>query len=112
MSVPRLNRPLILEALDRVADGAGGYVENWLALGTLWAQVDARTGRARAEVGQTLGVTSLRIVVRAAPAGSPARPEPGQRFRDGARVYLIEAVAERDATGAYLTCFAEEEVGS
>ncbi len=51
----------------------------------------------------------LRIVVRAAPEGHPARPEPGQRLVEGARRYRILAVAETDAAGLYLTCFAREE---
>ena len=50
-----------------------------------------------------------RITVRAAPVGAPSRPRPDQRFREGARVFRILAVAERDAVGRYLTCFAEEE---
>jgi head-tail adaptor len=33
------------------------------------------------------------------------------RFRDGGRLYRIEAVQESDATGRWLTCFAVEEVG-
>ena len=37
-------------------------------------------------------------------------PVPQQRFRDGARVYNILAVTERDPDGLYLTCFSREEV--
>jgi hypothetical protein len=33
------------------------------------------------------------------------------RFRDGARLYRIEAVQESDPMGRFLTCFAVEEVG-
>ena len=38
------------------------------------------------------------------------RPVPGQRLRDGARIFAIRAVAERDGDGRYLTCFTQEEV--
>ena len=55
---------------------------------------------------------SYRIVVRAAPMGSDARPRPDQRFREGARVFAIRAVAEEDAAGRYLVCFADEEVAT
>ncbi|MEQ8876919.1 MAG: head-tail adaptor protein [Phycisphaerales bacterium] len=106
----RLNRKLVLEGAERVADGAGGWGESWAALGTLWADVRARTGRdARGEAAK-VSVAPCRIIVRAAPVGAPSRPVPGQRFRDGTRVFAIQAVAEADGSGRYLTCFAEEEV--
>jgi hypothetical protein len=53
----------------------------------------------------------LKITVRATPPGSMSRPDAAMRFRDGARVYLIEAVHEADPRGRALTCFAFEEVG-
>ena len=46
MSSPRLNRKLVLEAPERVSDGAGGFSEAWVPLGVLWAEIAARTGRA------------------------------------------------------------------
>lgn len=110
MSVPRLNRPLVLEAPTRAEDGAGGFVAGWSALGTLWAQMRAGTGQARAGEAVALGATPWTIVVRAAPAGSPRRPEAGQRFREGVRIFAILAVAEADPGARYLTCFAREEV--
>ena len=42
MSAPMLTRRLVLEAPERVADGAGGYTETWVARGTLWAEVVPR----------------------------------------------------------------------
>lgn len=107
--MPRLNRELVLEAPVRVSDGAGGFVESWGELGRLWAEVSPRTGRERDGAGLVLARVSYRIVVRAAPMGATARPRPDQRFRDGARVFRIEAVAERDPDGRFLTCFANEE---
>jgi hypothetical protein len=47
-----------------------------------------------------------------APQGAASRPTAAMRFRDGVRVYDIEAVTEADASGRYLTCFATEEVGA
>jgi head-tail adaptor len=110
MSRVRLNRALVLEEPAQVPDGAGGFVTEWAALGTLWAERRARTGRDRGGEGVALSTTGYRILVRAAPYGAPSRPRAGQRFRDGARLFHIEAVAEHDAEGRYLTCFAEEEV--
>ncbi|MBK1636160.1 head-tail adaptor protein [Rhodovulum adriaticum] len=105
----RLSRKLVLEAPERVADGAGGFTETWVARGTLWAEVSPRTGGARTGQGVSLSRVGYRIVVRGAPVGAPSRPVPGQRFREGARLFAIRAVTEADPQGRYLTCFAEEE---
>lgn len=105
-----LNRQLVLEAPTRVADGAGGYDQGWSVLGTLWADITARTGREVTDGTVHLSSTGYRITVRAASYGAPSRPAPEQRFRDGARVFRIEAVADQDPTGRYLTCYATEEV--
>ncbi len=106
----RLNRKLILEEASRVSDGAGGFDETWDALGTLWADLRLRTGRETGGEGGSLSNAGYRIVVRAAPQGSPSRPRAGQRFRDGTRIFAITAVGETDGNGQHLTCFAEEEL--
>ncbi|MEH6776306.1 MAG: head-tail adaptor protein [Cereibacter changlensis] len=108
MSV-ELGRALVLERPVRVADGAGGHAESWVALGTLWAEVAPGSGRDVAGEEVTLASVPCRITVRAAPFGAPSRPVAGQRFREGGRVFAILAVSERDAGGRYLTCFAREE---
>ena len=106
----RLNRSLVLESAVRMPDGAGGYSETWVALGALWAAVQARSGRVRDGGAAPVSAVNWRIVVRAAPPGSSMRPAPGQRFRDGARVFAIRAVSERDGDGRYLLCLCDEEV--
>lgn len=107
-----LNRLLKLEDPQRVPDASGGFTEVWVELGEVWAEVTARTGRGT-ETGQLpVARTAYRIVVRGAPVGIPSRPQPGQRFREGTRLFRIEAVAERDPQGAYLICFTTEEVAA
>ncbi|EAQ01248.1 head-tail adaptor, putative [Pseudooceanicola batsensis HTCC2597] len=107
-----LNRLLKLEDPQRVPDASGGFTEVWVELGEVWADVTARTGRGT-EYGQVAtGRTAYRIVVRGAPVGVVSRPQAGQRFREGARLFRIEAVAERDPQGRFLTCFATEEVAA
>ncbi|MGR3500999.1 head-tail adaptor protein [Pseudaestuariivita sp.] len=106
---PHLNRRLALERLDRVPDGAGGFTDIWMPLGTLWAEIAPRSGQGQAGADVALSVVRHRITLRGAPVGSSMRPLPAQRLRDGARVYVIEAVTERDAGGQYLTVFATEE---
>jgi len=110
MARPVLNRPLVLEAPERAPDGAGGFVQSWAVRGTLWAALDVRTGRDAGIAGLRLGRAGYRITVRAAPQDAPSRPVPGQRMRDGARLFHILSVTESDAGPAYLTLWAEEEV--
>ena len=50
----------------------------------------------------------LRITVRSVPFDHPNRPVPGDRFREGDRLYAIDAVHEADHKGRYLACFARE----
>lgn len=111
MKVPVLGRRLVLEAPVEVADGAGGYARDWVALGAHWAEVTPGAG---AEAGDlvTVARVAVRIVVRGAPHGDAARPRPEQRFREGDRVFPIVAVTERDPRGHYLTCFAREEAAA
>ena len=110
MSVPQLNRALVLESVARSPDGAGGFIEDWTALGLLWAEVRPGSGSDSFGEERMLSAVPYRIVVRGAPVGSASRPVAGQRFRDGARLYWIQAVTERDPLGRYLTCFAREEM--
>jgi Bacteriophage head-tail adaptor len=94
----------------RVPDGSGGYAETWQALGTLWADIRPGSGRREADEFAARAAVPLRVHVRGAPAGAPSRPVPGQRFREGSRVYAIHAVAEADPRGAWLVCHCLEEV--
>ncbi|MDB6178029.1 head-tail adaptor protein [Paracoccus sp. Z330] len=101
---------LELEDQQRDSDGLGGHVVTWRRLGALFGEMDSGSGRRRsAQVGAE-SVVSWRIIVRAARLGDPRRPRAGQRFRMGQRVFHIDAVAERDGAGHWLTCFATEEV--
>lgn len=109
---PVLNRKLTLEAPVRAPDGAGGFSESWQALGTLWAEIKAGSGRETAGNSGTLSRLPLKITVRAAPVGSGQRPEVNQRFVEGSRIYRILAVAERDASARFLICNALEEVAA
>lgn len=112
MSRPHLSRRLVLESPETESDGAGGISKSWIELGTLWAEVTSRSGRERGQAGLPVSLVSYKIVVRGAPYGSEARPRPDQRFREGARVFAIRAVAEYDNAGRYLVCFADEEMAA
>ncbi|SLN21686.1 Phage head-tail joining protein [Pseudoruegeria aquimaris] len=110
MRPPQLNRRMVLESPLRTGDGAGGYSESWVAEGVLWATIQPRGGREAASVSGPLSLQRARITVRAAAPGSPARPRAGQRFREGTRIFVIEAVTEAEPAGRYLLCETREEV--
>lgn len=105
-----LNTPLVLETGARLADGMGGARVEWRALGVLYAEL--RADPPREVAGQTGQAPRIvwRIVTRGFGVGDPRRPCPGQRFRLGARLFRIEAVAELGARGRYLQSRATEEV--
>jgi len=106
----RLLRRLVLESATREADGSGGFVTTWAPVGTLWADVTARTAREDLIAGVDRPRVRYRIVVRGAPAGAPSRPRPDQRLREGGRVFSILTVTERGADGRHLEILAEEGV--
>ncbi len=108
----RLSRKLVLEQAARQGDGAGGYSESWAPVGTLWADMRPGYGRARDGAGARLSLNRWRVICRAAPVGAPSRPVAGQRFVEGTRIYLIEAVSAWDDAGIYLQCFCREEVAT
>jgi len=109
MTRPTLGRRLVLEAATRVADGAGGHATVWAPLGTVWADIAPGAPREVRAPGVTAAIAALRVTLRGAPVGSPQRPSPGQRFREGARLYAITGVAEADPFGRFLLCHAHEE---
>lgn len=110
MSPLHPTRRLILEEATRSSDGAGGAETSWAAKGTLWAEVTPLSPRsAQAAAGPTQ-LLPVRILLRGAPMGAPSRPKAGQRLREGARLYLIDAVTEADPLGRTLLCLAHEEV--
>ena len=77
MTAPvRLVRRLVLETPEMVPDGSGGFDVGWVPVGTLWADVTARTGREELVAGALRPRATYRILVRAAPVGSASRPTP------------------------------------
>lgn len=103
-----MTRALMLEHQVQSPDGAGGFVSDWQPMGMIWAAIRPGTGRA----ADNLSRMTYRITLRAAPYGAPSRPVPGQRFRQGAQIYRIDAVADADPKGLYLTCTATAQVAT
>lgn len=107
---PHLNRHLVLQDVVRTPDGSGGYDETWTPLGHLWAEVKARSGREGETDHAKLSSVTYDITVRSAPHGAPSRPKADQRFVEGARIFRIHSVIEKDVAAKYLICNASEEV--
>lgn len=109
MRVPQLRQQLALEEASRIPDGVGGFTLSWALVGLLWAEMVSGNGRDASGEEVILTSVAWRITVRGAAAGTPARPRPEQRFRLGARIFTILAVAENDPGGLWLTCTCREE---
>jgi len=110
--MPRLSRKLVLEARGSTGDGAGGRTGGWQVLGTHWAQVEARLGRYETGDGYPRARVPYKVTLRAMPQDAPSRPQAGQRFVEGSRVYLIKVVADEANDARYLICHADEEVAA
>ena len=89
-------RRLTLEVPERQPDGAGGQILVWSERGGLWAEVRMRSGSLRHETYGRATRLQVRIRTYAVPEGHRMMPEPGQRLRDGAKAYEIEAVHADD----------------
>ncbi len=100
-----LNRRLVLEAPVETPDGAGGVTRSYAIVTTLWASV--RPAAARGDmVGAAAGATvTHRIVMR---AGGDLTTR--HRLRDGARIFRIVALRDRDGAGRLVEIAAQERV--
>ncbi len=93
---PRFTRHLVLQVQEQAADGAGGFVRDWVPRGGLWGEVRMRSGALRhTEFGRTPRL-QLRITTHDMAEAHPMRPVPGDRLVDGARVFEVEAVHDGD----------------
>ena len=107
---PRLDRRMVLEERVETANGSGGFSLAWVELGAHWVSVLPGAGRGDAVGHLPRGVVPLRLILRASAPGAASRPRPGQRLREGVRVYPVIAVVEQDPDARYLCCHAHEEV--
>ena len=105
-----LDRLLTLEAFETEGDGGGGTGGAWRVLGRRWARVEPISA-ASLRIGDVMRPElTHRITLRWSAPDAPSRPKPGQRFREGARVFAVEGVAEIDAVRRWLLCWAREGV--
>ena len=87
----QLNRRLVLEASTDVDDGAGGVTRSFAAVATLWAQVMPVAARGEVAADALGASVTHRIAIR-----YNADITLRHRFRDGARIFRIVAIRERE----------------
>jgi len=100
----RLRLRMTLEHAVAAPDGAGGRTSTWTGVGIVAAELVPVRPEERG-VGEGIADLTLhKIILR---HRSDVRP--GDRFRLGARAFLILAVTDPEEDGRYLICLAEEE---
>ena len=103
MNPGALNARLTLEAPVETPDGAGGVTRGYAAVATLWASVTPASAQEIVEAVK-LGVTiTHRIALRFS-----ADVTPQHRLRDGARVFRIVTLRDRDGRKRFLDIAAQE----
>lgn len=87
----KLNRRLTLEAPVEIVDGSGGVTRSYVVVATLWASVEPAAAHGDV-VAAALGATiTHRIRMRSNPDVTLRH-----RLRDGARIFRIVTMRERD----------------
>jgi SPP1 family predicted phage head-tail adaptor len=94
---------LVLEAPLESATALGGASLAWTPVITLWARLEATTGRETLEGLRAEGRTDTRITLRHR-AGIDTR----MRFRFGARLFAIRAAFDPDGSRRDLVCLCQE----
>jgi SPP1 family predicted phage head-tail adaptor len=98
-----LRHRLVLEELQREADGGGGFIETWGAVAELSAVLRPVSGSESVEADRIAGKVTHEIVLRYRDGVRPA-----MRFRKGARLFHIVSAIDVDERNAWLTCLCEE----
>lgn len=98
-----LRHRLVLEELQREPDGAGGFIESWVAVAELSASIRPLSGGESVEADRIAGRLTHEIVLRHRDGVAPA-----MRFRKGARLFQIASVVNLDERNLWLSCQCEE----
>ena len=97
---------LMLEGPMESADGAGGVTRGYDAVATLWAEVTPVSATRAIEAERAGARVTHRIQIRFSNDITTRH-----RFRDGARIFRIVSLRDRDGRGRFLQIEAEEIVG-
>lgn len=102
-TIGNLRRRVTLESQARAADGGGGVTLTWSPLADVWAEI-SNLGGGESFIAEGLqGKVSHQIIIRRRTDVVPA-----MRVRFGSRLFVIEAVLDRDGADPHLRILAEE----
>ena len=87
----QLKTRLVVQQPIEAPDDQGGVVRNWTTFATVWAQVTPLAARRDVEADADGVTQTYRIVLR-----SHLSLTLQHRFSDGARIYRIVAIRERE----------------
>ncbi|MEO1198086.1 MAG: phage head closure protein [Pseudomonadota bacterium] len=99
-----LHHRLTLEMPIDVADGGGGTTRTWQQLTVLWGAVRGTSGRSATRAGSEAASRTHDIIIR-----YRTDIASDMRFRLGARLFRIIAIADPDGRAAWLVCNVVEE---
>jgi SPP1 family predicted phage head-tail adaptor len=102
-SIGQMRHRIVVEAPLRVPDGAGGVIETWTAVATLWARIADRTGSEAFAADGISGRLTHEITLR-----PHADLVPRHRIRLAARIFHILAVRTLGEALDRVTCLCEE----
>lgn len=100
MRAGRLRHHFVRQAVSRVPNGSGGFVDSWQDKGKLWAEITLPTGRITPVAESISAVITAEIRIR-----PNTDVVAGQRLVEKGMTYLIEAVLpDNDNSMARLLC--------
>ena len=95
---------LALEQCLALDDGMGGFTEEWLEIGLVFARIEPVSDRSFFVADQRQEEMTHRVVTRWRPDLAS-----GMRLRKGARIFGILTVYDPDESGRYLVCRVKEQ---
>ena len=102
-AIGALRARLVLEEPVRTQDGGGGTSESWIAVATVWGQIEARPGGEAIQADRVTATVLHNITIR-----YRAGVLPEMRFRTGTRIFHILSVADIEDRDRWLICRCEE----
>lgn len=98
-----LRAELSLQAVTAVADGLGGFGEEWSEVAAVFGRIEPVSADSRFGADQSLETVTQRITLR-----HRSGVQSGMRFVRQGRTFDIVTVHDPDETGRYLVCRVRE----